>query len=87
MTDAATTEKIRRPRPTKYPAQISAMVTQETRDAIDDAVEDGRSQGDVIREWLDYGRRVHELVERAELVLERRDDASDAPVDADAAGA
>jgi hypothetical protein len=53
MTDNASPD--RKPRPTRFPAQISAMVTEEMKAAIDVAAE-GSSQGEVIRSWLERGR-------------------------------
>jgi hypothetical protein len=52
MTDNASPD--RKPRPTRFPAQISAMVTEEMKAAIDVAAE-GSSQGEVIRAWLEVG--------------------------------
>lgn len=58
MSDAdATPKKIRRHRPTNYPAQLPVMMTQEMYDDIEaTAAASSRSRGDVAREWLERGR-------------------------------
>lgn len=64
MTTNAIPKKIRRPysRATLYPAQISVVMTEEQRAAIDALVETSeRSLGFVVRDLLQIGLDVHDL--------------------------
>lgn len=55
MTSNATPQA--RPRPTKYPARLATMLTQQQRSAIDERVRAsaGATLGEVTRELLDAG--------------------------------
>ena len=55
MTNDATPQT--RPRPTKYPARLATMLTQQQRSAIDERVRAraGATLGEVTRELLDAG--------------------------------
>lgn len=79
MTDAATPEapkRIRRNRPTKYPAQLAVMLEQSMYDEIEAEAGEDRSKGEVAREWMEAGRAAL-----------RRDDVDDAPVQTERATA
>jgi hypothetical protein len=65
----ATPDPIRRPRPTKYPAHLAAMLPAELKTAIVETADaGGESQGDVVRRWLELGR----AIDGAELVVSPR---------------
>lgn len=72
MTDAASpeaTKRITRNRPTKYPAQLAVMVTDEMYAAIVAASGDqGVSKGEVARAWLERGRHEEQLDAEAALL-------------------
>jgi hypothetical protein len=56
MTDDATPKKIKRRRPTRYPASIAIMTTATQRAAIDGiADEEGKPIAEVVRELIDHG--------------------------------
>ena len=55
MTDNATPEPKRAPRPTKFPAHLAAMISAEMKREIVDAAA-GLTQGEVIRRRLELGK-------------------------------
>lgn len=66
MTDDATPKKIKRRRPTRFPASIAIMVTAAQRGAIDTiADEEGKPIAEVVRDLIERG------------LLDRRDNADD----------
>lgn len=58
-TEDATTEPIRAPRPTRFPAHLAVMLTAETKADIVDRAE-GSSQGEIVRDALELGLALRE---------------------------